>query len=199
MKKIIFNKYFDSNWLSDIGAIVFCCLCIYIVFFTDTVLSYKIGFSVISLLFLAKIPFHQYKRRLYQIKIQKAPLWTAKPNSEIDFYKIFKLRIIRKDSKIGIKEKLFPCPLLDIKSINKKTDSIIILKSEWMNNNRKYGNYNTYYQVLYFNEKDALELICLKNSDVNKNDNSFDFENFIKLGENFAHILDLKYKVVTNL
>ena len=49
------------------------------------------------------------------------------------------------------------------------------------------------------NKKEALELICLKNSDVNKNDSTFDFENFIKLGENFAHILDLKYKVVTNL
>lgn len=199
LKKIIFNKYFNSNWNSDIGALVFCCISIYLVFFSDVKLSYGIGLSALSLVLLAKVSYHIHTIKLYFQNIKKAPLRTSGPHSEIDFYEKLKLRIIKKNSKIGIKEKLSSPNLLNIESVNKETDSIIILKSTWRDNIWRYGDYNIYYQIIYYNEKDALELICYKSSDVKINDKSFDFENFIKLGENFAHVLDLKYKVITNL
>lgn len=181
MKKIIFNKYFDSNWSTELGTIIFCSITIYIFFFTDLKLSITIFLSAVSMFLLAKIFYHQHIRKIYFQNIKKTPLRTSTPHSVTDFYEGRKLRTLKKES------------------INKKTDSIIILKTIWRDNIMRYGDFNIYYQIIYYNEKDATELICFKKADVKINDKSFDFENFIKIGENFAFNLDLKHKVVTNL
>ena len=174
-------------------------LCIYLAFSLDFEFPYSIGYALIPILFISKIPYYHHERKLFLRKIKNTPLLPTNPPSEIDFYKLFKLRIFKKDSKIGIKEKLFPPTLLDINLIDPKTDSIIILKSKWYNWNLRHMGYNTYYQVIYIKKDSATELISLKTMDWDNVESVFDFENFIKLGENFAHTLDLKYKVVTNL